>query len=149
MATQLTTRSDWLAANPPSAERLTQTLAAVAQRAYEGEDFRHAVREFLDEFALRGDDRSRGESIERRPISTGDPRHDAFLGALAEHLAAVHRLTRPAWSVEPERFLDHVAGYVNTGRTERLAEATGALVQYLLIPYLGPAETRRIADEAA
>jgi hypothetical protein len=106
MATQLTTRSDWLAANPPDEGRLTQTLAAVAQRAREGEDFRHAVREFLDEFALRGDDLSRGESIERCPISTGDPRHDAFLGALAEHLAAVHRLTRPAWSVEPERFLD-------------------------------------------
>jgi hypothetical protein len=37
---------------------------------------------------------------------TGDPRHDAYLGALGEHLAVVHGLSRPAWSVEPGRFLD-------------------------------------------
>lgn len=36
----------------------------------------------------------------------GDSRHDAYLGALAEHLAAVHGLSRPAWSVGPGRFLD-------------------------------------------
>jgi hypothetical protein len=106
MATPVTTGSDWLRANPPNPARLTQTLAGVAERARGGEDFRHAVREFLDEFALRGDDPSRAEAIEQRPASTGDSRHDAFLGALAEHLAAVHRLTRPAWAVQPERFLD-------------------------------------------
>jgi hypothetical protein len=106
MATPLTTRSEWLAANPPSGERLTQTLAGVAQRARRGEDFRHVVREFLDEFALRGDNRSRAAAIEECPQATGSPRHDAYLGALAEHLAAVHHLTRPAWSAESERFLD-------------------------------------------
>lgn len=106
MATPLITRSDWLRANPPGAARLTQTLAGLAQRARTGEGFQHGVREFLDEFALRGDDRSRIEAIEERPESTGDPRQDAYLGALAEHLAAVHDLARPAWSVEPERFLD-------------------------------------------
>ena len=106
MAEPLTTRSDWLAANPPAPGRLTTTLAGVARRACGGEDFGHAVREFLDEFALRGDDRSRAQAIAQCPPRTGDPRHDAYLGALAEHLAAVHRLSRPAWSVEPERFLD-------------------------------------------
>jgi hypothetical protein len=106
MATPLITGSDWLKANPPSAARLNQTLAGVARRAREGEDFHHAVREFLDEFALRGDDRSRAKAIEERPEVTGDSRQDAYLGALAEHLAAVHDLARPGWSVEPERFLD-------------------------------------------
>ncbi len=105
MAARLTTRSDWLASHPPAAQRLTETLAGVARRAQADEDFRHAVREFLDEFALRGDDRSRAQAIAERPVATGDPRHDAYLGALAEHLAAVHHLRRPAWSVEPERFL--------------------------------------------
>jgi hypothetical protein len=62
MAEALTTRSDWLAAHPPARERLTETLAAVAGRVRAGEDFRHAVREFLDEFALRGDDRARFEA---------------------------------------------------------------------------------------
>ncbi|HSR95035.1 MAG TPA: TetR/AcrR family transcriptional regulator [Solirubrobacterales bacterium] len=45
--------------------------------------------------------------------------------------------------------LAHIARYVDAGRTERLSDATAELVQYLLIPYLDPAETRRIAGEAA
>jgi hypothetical protein len=105
MAQRLTTRSDWLASNPPAAERMTATLAGVARRTADGEDFRHAVREFLDEFALRGDDGSREQAIAEEPAATGDSRHDAYLGALAEHLAAIHHLSRPAWSVEPGRFL--------------------------------------------
>lgn len=106
MAQALTTRSDWLVRNPPAAERLTQTLAGVARRARDGEDFRHAVREFLDEFELRGDDGLRSAAIAERPDRSGDDRHDAFLGALAEHLAVAHDLSRPSWSVEPDRFLD-------------------------------------------
>lgn len=106
MATPLKTRSDWLAAHPPAPERLHATLAGVAERARDGEEFRYAVREFLDEFALRPDDRSRAEAIAVRPDSIGDDRYDAYLGALAEHLAAVHGLERPAWAIEPSRFLD-------------------------------------------
>jgi len=33
-------------------------------------------------------------------------RYDAYLGALAEHLAVAHDLERPTWAIEPERFLD-------------------------------------------
>lgn len=106
MAIPLTTRSEWLAAHPPSAAQLTQTLAGVADRTLAGEDFAYAAREFLDEFALRGDDGLRAAAIADRPQPTGDRRYDAYLGALAEHLAAAHALDRPAWSVEPARFLD-------------------------------------------
>jgi len=106
MATPLTTSSEWLAANPPAAERMTETLAGVAARVRAGEEFSHAVHEFLDEFSLRGDDRSRAEAISTRPEETGDRRYDAYLGALAEHLAVAHGLERPAWSIEPGRFLD-------------------------------------------
>jgi hypothetical protein len=84
---------------------MTATLAGVARRAVGGEDFRHAVREFLDEFALRSDDGSRAAAIAEEPVAIGDPRYDAYLGALAEHLAAIHYVSRPAWSVEPGRFL--------------------------------------------
>jgi AcrR family transcriptional regulator len=42
-----------------------------------------------------------------------------------------------------------IARYIETGRTEHLPDATAELVQYLLIPYLGSAETSRIAAEAA
>lgn len=105
MAKRLATRSDWLAAHPPAPERLTQTLAAVAQSTRSGEDFQRAVREFLDEFALRGDEHTRAAAIAEKPDPTGEPRQDAYLGALAEHLAVTHGLQRPAWSVEPDRFL--------------------------------------------
>ena len=106
MASPLRTRSQWLRAHPPAAERLTQTLATVARRTRGGEDFRLAVRDFLDEFALRPDGQAREQAIAERPEPTGDARHDAYLGALAEHLAAVHGLDRPAWSIEGDRFLD-------------------------------------------
>lgn len=106
MATSLSTRSDWLASHPPPAEGLTSTLAGVARRVRGGEGFSHAVREFLDEFALRSDDRSRAAAIEQRPEATGDPRYDAYLGGLAEHIAAVHQLSRPPWAIEHDRFLD-------------------------------------------
>lgn len=106
MARRLTTRSEWLFRNPPAAQNLTQTLADVARRSRVGEDFHQAVREFLDEFVLRGEDHLRVKAIVDRPPPCGDPRHDAYLGGLAEHLAAVHRLRRPPWSVEPDRFLD-------------------------------------------
>lgn len=106
MAERLVTRSEWLSSHPPAPARLNQTLAGVAVRARDGEDFRHAMREFLDEFALRGSDSSRATAISERPAPTGDPRHDAYLGALAEHLSAVHNLHRPTWSLESQRFLD-------------------------------------------
>jgi hypothetical protein len=106
MAERLETRSEWLASHPPDPRRLSQTLANVGSRTHDGEGFRHAVREFLDEFALLADDRARMRAIAERPSPTGDRRHDAYLGALAEHLAAVHSLQRPSWSLEPQRFLD-------------------------------------------
>ena len=43
----------------------------------------------------------------------------------------------------------HVARYVDAGDVERLAGSTAELVHYMLIPYLDPAESRRIADQAA
>lgn len=106
MATPLKTRSGWLAKNPPDAAQLTASLAGVATRVRAGEEFQFAVREFLDEFALRADDASREKAIADRPEPTGDRRYDAYLGALAEHLAAAHGLERPSWAVKPDRFLD-------------------------------------------
>jgi hypothetical protein len=106
MATPIRTGSEWLRANPPDDARLDATLAGVAHRMRGGEDFRYAVREFLDQFALRADEGSREAAILKRPEETGDMRYDAYLGALAEYLAAVHGLERPDWAAEPGRFLE-------------------------------------------
>ena len=44
--------------------------------------------------------------------------------------------------------LAHIGRYVDDGDVERLPEATAELVQYLLLPYLDPGESRRIAEAA-
>ena len=98
---------DWLAGHRPRASRFTQTLSGVVGRGRAGEDFRVAVREFIDEFDLRPAD-LRAEALATRPESTGDPRFDAFLGALAEHLALGHDLVVPEWTNEASRFLDRM-----------------------------------------
>jgi hypothetical protein len=97
--------SEWLAEHPPPDSAFKQSLADVGRRAGSPPDFLIAVRELLDEVALM-----RGEQIARAigeaPPPTGDPRHDAYLGALAEHLALEHGLPVPGWCREPTRFLE-------------------------------------------
>jgi hypothetical protein len=98
---------DWIAEHPPPDERFTQTLAGVAERVRGGEDLRFAVRELLDEFALRGRDELRASALAEEPASV-DPHVDAYLGALAEHLARVHGLAIPPWALSERRTLDHM-----------------------------------------
>lgn len=97
------TLKDRLASAGP--EAWSQTLESVAERVARGEDLKMAVREFLDEFALRPQ-RLREAAIASRPPESGSARCDALLGALAEHLAASNGLPRPDWSTETGRFLD-------------------------------------------
>lgn len=96
----------WLARHPPRRTSFTQSLAGIARRALSDEPFAFAVREFLDEFQLLPDDALRMDAISERPPATGDRRQDAYLAALGEHLASQHGLERPAWTCEPDRFLD-------------------------------------------
>lgn len=100
------TLRDWLRDHPPGDGAFRQTLAGVARRALDGEDFHAAVRELLDEFALLATADQRTRAIAAAPPPAGEARHDAFLAALGEHLAATHSLARPAWTIAPERFLD-------------------------------------------
>jgi hypothetical protein len=107
MMREMETLRDWMAENPPADERFTQTLAGVAERVRGGEDLRFAVRELLDEFALRGRDELRLLAIAGEPTRV-DPHVDAYLGALAEHLARTHGLDIPAWAYQEDRALDHM-----------------------------------------
>ncbi len=80
-------------------------------------------------------------------------RRQACLGRLAETLRD-GRPSRGELPVELDEMLlggvfSYMAHYVETKRTEQLPEATAELIQYLLIPYLDPGESRRIADQAA
>lgn len=72
-------------------------------------------------------------------------------------LAATLRADRPPAPELPSELEEllvggvfaHVARYVDAGQVDRLGEATPELVHYVLIPYLDPVESRRIADQAA
>ncbi len=100
------TLRDWLVENPPPDSAFTQTVAGVAERVVLGDPFLPAVRELLDEFSLLGTDDQRLRALEEAPRPTGDQRHDAYLAALAEHLAAASGIARPPWTCDPERFLE-------------------------------------------
>lgn len=65
----------------------------------------HAVREFLDQMP-RVDDAELGELLSQRPDLSGDPRADALIAGIAEHMAATRGLECPRWVLEPQRFLD-------------------------------------------
>ncbi len=59
---------------------------------------------FITDFWAVDDDERRQSLIPEPPL-TGDPRWDALLAALAEHLAFHAELPMPAWADDPQRFL--------------------------------------------
>lgn len=73
-----------------------RTLLQISRRAKSGrQDFDHATREFLDTFYADADSRSAALRDRPEPI---DPVRDAYLAALAEHLARSFGLPVPEWS---------------------------------------------------
>jgi len=82
------------------------TLAVAGGRVVAGVELRAAAADFLDDLRwAHGPDDVRSR-IEEQPRLV-DPRTDAYLAALAEHVAGLHRVVVPAWTREPSRFLDH------------------------------------------
>jgi hypothetical protein len=81
------------------------TLCEVAERARAGQPFDPLLREFLDEF-YPADSARKARMIADRPDQVGTV-HDAYLGAVAEHLARRFNLPIPEWVDEPQRFLDN------------------------------------------
>lgn len=60
--------------------------------------------EFLDEYR-DASPADRRRLLSREPRSTGEPRWDAFLAALGEHLAFHEGMAIPVWTRRPNRFL--------------------------------------------
>lgn len=103
----MTTIHDWMRDRGAVTRYRVGSLQAFAEQVRSGEDFRYVLREFLDDInlaaAVRPDELVR--MIEQEPPHLEDTRHDAFLGALGEHLAMTYDLRRPAWSTQDDRFL--------------------------------------------
>ena len=106
LAMSAMTLKEWLADHPPPDSAFKQTLALVAERVRTGEDLLFAVREFLDEFSLLPRHDLKERAIGARPTPTGDARADAYLAALAEHLATAEDMDRPGWTIDADRFLE-------------------------------------------
>jgi hypothetical protein len=100
------TLKEWLAEHPPPDSAFKQTLALVSERVRSGEDLSFAVREFLDEFTLLPRPDLKQRAIHATPVTTGDARADAYLGALGEYLAAAEVIERPGWTIDSDRFLN-------------------------------------------
>jgi hypothetical protein len=62
-----------------------------------------AIAGFLDSFYVNPERRQ--AMIDPEPDATGNAEIDAYLGAVAEHLARRWRLRIPAWTQKPCRFL--------------------------------------------
>jgi hypothetical protein len=83
------------------------TLAQVLQLVRNGEKFRYCMAGFLDDFYGEADVAGRIRRVADDPGLTDDPRMNALMGAVGEHLINRWNLGEPpAWSDRPERFLD-------------------------------------------
>ena len=82
-------------------------LTEVARRTIEGESFDLCLRDFLDEFLAAPN----AEALATEPelLAPKDGKQgriqDAYLAAVAEHLAAEHKLPIPSWVTGDQRQL--------------------------------------------
>jgi hypothetical protein len=83
-----------------------RSLAEAVRQHRSGRDFGVALNEFLDEFYLAAANERQAMLAEDPPF-VGDEHLDAYIGAVAEHLARRWRLDHaPKWASDARRFLD-------------------------------------------
>jgi transcriptional regulator with XRE-family HTH domain len=102
------------------------TLADLAEHLRLSKDDRRRRRlalEFVGRFADTPRDRRRSLVLER-PGPSGDPRWDALLGGLAEHLAFHDAVDPPSWCSDDDRFLDAAWFWVDLPSVRRSAMIT-------------------------
>ncbi len=110
--------------------------------------FDRLISEFLDEFYLRPD--ARQSMIDDEPASLGQFR-DAWLGAVAEHLARRWELKIPAWVDQPHRFLDRpfFAGGLESLKAILLAESPLAFRKRQIFVEAEPLRRARMPRDSA
>ncbi len=86
-------------------DRRPNTLAEVAERRQAGEAFGRLLSEFLDQFYQALPSGCAQAMIAMEPAALDDAREHALLGAAGEHLARRWKLSIPAWTNDPSRFL--------------------------------------------
>ncbi|MHB1543598.1 MAG: hypothetical protein ACYCS1_02275 [Gammaproteobacteria bacterium] len=89
----------------PAAQRRPNSLREVALWAREQGGIDSFLREFLDEFYMKHDPSEQIAMLSGEPPLSLDARTDAYLAAVAEHLAFRNHLTPPKWTGHQARFL--------------------------------------------
>jgi hypothetical protein len=85
-------------------DAMPDSIAGIGRRTATGlQPFDFAVREFLDSWQVL-DQASKRDAIHDEPDRIGVV-EDAYLAALAEHLAQMDGLSVPDWTEQPDRFL--------------------------------------------
>lgn len=108
------------------------SLREVARRVLDGaERFDPALREFLDHFYADAADRQ--ACIADRPDELGEV-EDAYLAAVAEHLALSYALSVPDWTEEPGRSLQRpfFAGGLDSLKATLIVESPTAFRRRLI-----------------
>ena len=109
------------------------SIAEIAERSTAGTQlFDLAVREFLDSWRVMSSD-DRLDALAEEPVSVGRI-EDAYLAALAEHLASENRIDAPAWTEAPSRFLHEpfFAGGLESLKAILLVESSSAFRRRLI-----------------
>jgi hypothetical protein len=110
-----------------------ETIAEIGRRATSGEDrFDPAVREFLDSWqGMSATARALAIAEEPRPVGKVE---DAYLAALAEHLASDDRIPVPPWTEARNRFLTEpfFAGGLESLKAILLVESPSAFRRRLI-----------------
>jgi hypothetical protein len=108
-------------------------IIQIAARAREGHGaFDRGVREFVDAWQAMAMG-ERAAALEQEPSTVGRVQ-DAYLAALAEHLALSERITIPAWTEQPDRFLSEpfFAGGLESLKATLLVESPLAFRRRLI-----------------
>src|SRR5579863_387291 len=96
------------ATKTPVNMRTSQRPRSVVEAALQGRafgDIDARLREFLDEFYSETSADRRAMMLSEEPPLTASDRENAYLAAVAEHLALRNRLPIPAWVNDESRFL--------------------------------------------
>ena len=109
------------------------SIAEIGHRAVSGtQPFDVAVREFLDCWQTMDED-AKLNAIRAEPCRI-ERVQDAYLAALAEHLAHLDRLPAPGWSGQSERFLEtpYFAGGLQSLKATLIVESPSAFRRRLI-----------------
>ena len=97
-----------MTANPQTSQAATRRPRSLREVALWGEelgDMDSFLREFLDEFYSASTPADRAAMLDEAPPLGTEAHRNAYLAAVAKHLAWRYELAVPSWTGQPSRFL--------------------------------------------